>query len=71
MAFSAPLHVSQPFLVILEHLLNAAKNRGSAGFKTPQSVGDLPQCSNATATQADDCYDDLWSHDQLVAVSVC
>ena len=44
---------AQPLLVVLEHLLDALKDRAGARLKAPQTIGDLPKRGDARAAESD------------------
>jgi hypothetical protein len=48
-----PFNSAQPFLVVLEHLLDALEDGAGASLKTAQPIGDLPERSDARAAETD------------------
>lgn len=48
--------------MVLEHRLDAFEDRGGAGLKPPEAIGDLPERHDAGSSQAHQCDHRGWVH---------
>ena len=48
--------------MVLEHHLHAFEDRGGAGLKSPEAIGDLPKRHDARAAKANKGNNGSWVH---------
>ena len=48
--------------MVLEHHLHAFEDRGGAGLKSPEAIGDLPKRHDARAAKANQGNNGSWVH---------